>query len=254
MAKRKNTSLHRNRVEKSSAGEDKVSRVLREFKEGKLKSSSGSTVTSKEQAIAIALSAAGLSHKDMEKSELRNKLVSVRKSLENKLEKELSNDKALRSEIIKFFKANPQPTDVQMHGLAERLKIEPPELETLVYSILSDIISGGLSKGKILPVDPKELEMGISTEVEHTSDKDIAEKIARDHLSEDPKYYTKLRHMESDIQKARTDHGYESPEPGDMSEEGKKILAGAYASCRKDGGDKEKCAKIAWSATRKSGH
>ena len=186
---------HRNRVAKSD--DAKVSRVLREFKEGKLKSSDGKTVTSKEQAIAIALSEAGLSHKDMQKAELRNKLMDVRKSLENKLEKELSNDKALRTEIIKFFKANPQPTDVQMHGLAAKLQIEAPELETLVYSILSDIISGGESGGKDIVVDPKELEMGIQVEAEHTSDSGIAEKIARDHLTEDPKYYSKL--LEADL-------------------------------------------------------
>lgn len=34
----------------------KVSKVMREFKSGSLKSSSGSKVTSKDQAIAIALS------------------------------------------------------------------------------------------------------------------------------------------------------------------------------------------------------
>ena len=189
MAKRK-SQPHRNRVEKSN--DAKVSRVLREFQNRTLKTPQGKLVTDKEQAIAIALSEAGVSAKSMEKTELRNKLIDVRKALENKLEKELSNDKAIRTEIIKFFKANPQPTDVQMHGLADKLQIEAPELEQLVYSILSDIISGGLSGGKDTVVDPKELEMGIQVEAEHASDSGIAEKIARDHLAEDPKYYSKL--------------------------------------------------------------
>lgn len=35
---------------------DKVEKVMREFKEGKLKSSSGKKVTSRKQAIAIAMS------------------------------------------------------------------------------------------------------------------------------------------------------------------------------------------------------
>ena len=48
--------------------------------------------------------------------------------------------------------------------------------------------------------------------------------------------------------------GYESPEPGDLPEKGKEILASTYASCRRDGGDKEKCAKIAWGAVRKAGY
>ena len=169
-----------------------VHTVIKAFTNGTLKNSVGKSVTSKEEAIAMALSKTGVSIQSMQKAELRNKLVDVRKSLENKLEKELSNDKAIRTEIIKFFKANPQPTDIQMHGLAEKLQIEAPELEQLVYSILSDIISGGISGGKDTVVDTKELQMGIQTEAEHTSDQGIAEKIARDHLAEDPKYYSKL--------------------------------------------------------------
>lgn len=42
---------------------DKVQKVMREYKEGKLKSSSGSKVTNPKQAIAIGLSEAGLSKK-----------------------------------------------------------------------------------------------------------------------------------------------------------------------------------------------
>ena len=170
-----------------------VHTVIKAFTNGTLKDSNGNKVVSKEQAIALALSRTGVSMKSMAKAELRNKLIDVRKALENKLEKELSNDKAVRTEIIKFFKANPQPTDVQMHGLAEKLRIEAPELENLVYSILSDIISGGLSGGKDTVMDDKELALGIQIEAEHTEDKAIAEKIARDHLMEDPKYYTKLQ-------------------------------------------------------------
>lgn len=38
----------------------------------------------------------------------------------------------------------------------------------------------------------KEAEMGITVEMEHTDDKQKAFEIVRDHLVEDPKYYTKL--------------------------------------------------------------
>lgn len=41
----------------------KVAKVMREYKEGDLKSSSGKKVTSKKQAIAIAMSEAGMSKK-----------------------------------------------------------------------------------------------------------------------------------------------------------------------------------------------
>ena len=41
-------------------------------------------------------------------------------------------------------------------------------------------------------VDPTQLSIGIQIEMEHTNDPDIAKEIAMDHLTEDPKYYTKL--------------------------------------------------------------
>ena len=50
-------------------------------------------------------------------------------------------------------------------------------------------------------VDPKELEMGIEVEYEHTSDKQVAKRIALDHLAELPDYYTRLKKMEEDGKK-----------------------------------------------------
>lgn len=46
--------------------------------------------------------------------------------------------------------------------------------------------------------DPKEMEMGISIEMEHTDDRAVAEEIAKDHLSEFPDYYTRLKKMEAE--------------------------------------------------------
>lgn len=45
--------------------------------------------------------------------------------------------------------------------------------------------------------DPKELEMGIKVEMEHTDDPEIAKKIALDHLAEFTNYYTLLAEMEA---------------------------------------------------------
>jgi gamma-glutamylcyclotransferase (GGCT)/AIG2-like uncharacterized protein YtfP len=42
-------------------------------------------------------------------------------------------------------------------------------------------------------VDPRELAMGIKEEYEHTDDRRIAQRIALDHLGEDPRYYSKLK-------------------------------------------------------------
>ena len=44
--------------------------------------------------------------------------------------------------------------------------------------------------------DPKQLQLGIKHELEHTDSKKVAERIALDHLSEDEAYYSKLDAME----------------------------------------------------------
>ena len=46
---------------KKSKGQKKIATVMKEYGKGKLKSSSGKKVTSQKQAVAIALSEAGMS-------------------------------------------------------------------------------------------------------------------------------------------------------------------------------------------------
>jgi len=61
------------------------------------------------------------------------------------------------------------------------------------------IIPGGLGADlKPDDVNQKQLEMGIKVELEHTGNKDMAQEIALDHLSEDPKYYTNLKKVHQD--------------------------------------------------------
>jgi hypothetical protein len=56
-----------------------------------------------------------------------------------------------------------------------------------------DLIPGGLGdKKKVSDFDPKQLKMGIEVEMEHTNNKKVAIEIVKDHLTEDPEYYTKL--------------------------------------------------------------
>jgi len=50
-------------AKKPTKAEKKISKVMREYGAGTLKSSSGKKVTSRQQAIAIALSEAGKSQK-----------------------------------------------------------------------------------------------------------------------------------------------------------------------------------------------
>jgi hypothetical protein len=84
--------------------------------------------------------------------------------------------------------------------------------------MIKDKVPGGLAKNMSLEdiskyhnpnnrIDPNiylkflknQLNQGIKIELEHTTDKDIAEEIAKDHLYEDPKYYIKLKTIEENM-------------------------------------------------------
>jgi hypothetical protein len=61
----------------------------------------------------------------------------------------------------------------------------------------SEKMKGGLGdKRPDSDFDPKKLEQGIKIEMEHTNDRQVAKEIAKDHLSEDPNYYEKLKKIE----------------------------------------------------------
>lgn len=49
--------------------------------------------------------------------------------------------------------------------------------------------------------DPKELEMGLEVEKEHSLDPEVTKQIALDHLTEIPDYYTRLKKMEDEAKK-----------------------------------------------------
>jgi hypothetical protein len=172
--------------------EDRVNSIIKNFERGTLRDNDGKPITSKEKMLGLIMQTTGVNKERLEKAELKSKLLQVRKRLENKLQKELDNDVALRQEIIKFFKATPYPTREQLSILAETLKISMPELQNLCNAILTNILNGGLSQGKDYEVDPEQLAKGTKIEIEHTKDEKMAEKIARDHLVEDSKYYDKL--------------------------------------------------------------
>jgi hypothetical protein len=67
---------------------------------------------------------------------------------------------------------------------------------------LQQFLTSGKSKG-VPPknLDKKELKMGEKVELEHTSNKMIARKIAFDHLSEFKNYYSALHKMEKSLEK-----------------------------------------------------
>jgi len=98
--------------------------------------------------------------------------------------------------IFDFFTNNPDPSDKEVHKLAEDMGIEHDELERMIYGLLSSFLSKGEYNKKPVEPDEKELQMGIKVEKEHTDSDAIARRIALDHLTEDKLYYTHLKEME----------------------------------------------------------
>jgi hypothetical protein len=45
-----------------------------------------------------------------------------------------------RTKLVEFFKANPNPDDDQVHDFAEELGMEPDDLETEIYALLSELL------------------------------------------------------------------------------------------------------------------
>jgi hypothetical protein len=107
----------------------------------------------------------------------------------------------LEKTIIDFFKNNPYPHDDMIHRLAINLDIDKIILENKIYEALATLLNGGNSFKKTVG-DSDQLKKGIKIEMEHLDSKSpfaelLAEKIAKDHIVEDKKYYDKLLKMEA---------------------------------------------------------
>jgi hypothetical protein len=106
----------------------------------------------------------------------------------------------IHAKIIKWFIENPYPDDDAVHGLAEKIGMDPDGFEKEIYAVLSSFLSEGYSKGKEIKCDKDELEMGIEVEYEHSTNSLISRKITLDHLVEIPDYYTRLKRMEEEAE------------------------------------------------------
>jgi hypothetical protein len=112
--------------------------------------------------------------------------------------------KTVEPELIKFLFDKNNPLDKDIHEWAEKRGYNVHDVEAIIYrlaSLYANIALGGrASKDGFTEkdADPKELEMGIEVEKEHTPDPEVAKIIALAHLSELKDYYTRLKKMEAD--------------------------------------------------------
>ena len=135
-----------------------------------------------------------------------------------------STEDDLREKVIEFVHDHPNPEDEELHEWAEGKGYNVHEVEDVMYQLATewaqehgevkdqdeeqgedeeeDQIPGGKADDK----DPEDfdedaVEKGKKVEMEHTDDPELAEEIARDHLSESPRYYDALEKMEEDLKK-----------------------------------------------------
>ena len=104
----------------------------------------------------------------------------------------------------RWLAENPNPADSKFHDWAKGEGYEPDMAEAAAYRLATTLgtfmFSGRAAEKGVTAddVDPVELSMGIAVEMEHTSCRLIAERIALDHLAEIKDYYTRLAKMEAD--------------------------------------------------------
>jgi hypothetical protein len=102
--------------------------------------------------------------------------------------------------LLEYFRYNPLATDADLFEYAEKVGIDYDELLDHALALVGMFVGAGkyVNEGGHKHIDQTQLRMGIEVEKEHTVCELIAERIAKDHLTEIPDYYTRLKHMEED--------------------------------------------------------
>ena len=90
--------------------------------------------------------------------------------------------------------------NLSVEELSKKLEVTIDDINTLDKDELAIILKhiGEHDFTADSKFDKNELAMGIEVEKEHTSNTIIAKLIAKDHLSEFPDYYTRLKKMENE--------------------------------------------------------
>ena len=110
---------------------------------------------------------------------------------------EEDTDDDLSNELVEDYKnKGNEEASIDIHVEAEPSIIEEI-LDTIMEEGDEEELKGGLGDNKKdEEFDEKQLEKGEEVEKEHTDDEDIANEIAKDHLTEKKDYYDKLEDME----------------------------------------------------------
>lgn len=123
-------------------------------------------------------------------------------------------------EILELVK-NYVDVDSNVSQYADKLAEAINVIDSISLNYNSDVLHGGLGDDKnVNDFDPKQIELGLEVEKEHTSNPSIALEIVMDHLSENPNYYTTKDNPEDSAQ------ANASQEAGDSDKEVTDALLG----------------------------
>ena len=129
----------------------------------------------------------------------------IKKGIE--VEKEHTSDKSVAENIAKDHLVEiPDYYDLLEEMESKFKKVKLPNKKANADDVLSGGLANGLSLQDIANLHKvslvsiaNQLKEGVDVEMEHTSNREIAQRIAKDHLVESPKYYDLLMKLESKI-------------------------------------------------------
>ena len=134
---------------------------------------------------------------------LNKRMAGMAERVAKKVENDLGLD-PLAMKVAEYLAGHPNPPDSAFHDWAKGEGFEPDIAEAAAYRLattFSAFMFAGRAHDKGVTaddVDPNELAMGVTVEMEHTTCRLIATRISLDHLAEIKDYYTRLKKMEED--------------------------------------------------------
>jgi len=128
---------------KKDQAQDKVGQVMSEWKDGKLKTPEGKVVTDKNQALAIALSEAGLTKKNLDKIETINRIRVQKSEIKKMIESEIKKQMKCKAGLNNIFSNNTKVTKEDIEEYSKMNEMSPDDVNSIIYDMLLNKINDG---------------------------------------------------------------------------------------------------------------
>jgi hypothetical protein len=109
---------------------------------------------------------------------------------------------SLDKQIVEYFASNPHVDNNMIKDLAEKIGMTEEQLNIAIYGLLTDAVYvDDRGRGNNTPIDKNELENGAQHEAKehYNGNMVLGYKTAKDHLVENPKYYSMLEALEKNV-------------------------------------------------------